>query len=57
MGRKNSNARQRAENRKIKVKPNLQVQVYIPSRPYRSRDDHRPGWVVAEGRVRIDNAL
>lgn len=53
MGRKNSNARQRAENRKIKVQPNIRITVYIPSRPYRSRDDHRPGWVVAEGRVMV----
>jgi hypothetical protein len=53
MGRKNSNARQRIESRKIKVQPNFKVQVYIPSRPYRSRDDHRPGIVVAEGRVMV----
>lgn len=53
MGRKNSNARQRAESRKIKAKPNFQVQVYIPSRPYRTTGDIRPGWVVAEGRVMV----
>lgn len=53
MGRKNSNARQRAENRKIKVQPNLRISVYIPSRPYRVKGDPSPGLVVAEGRVMV----
>jgi hypothetical protein len=51
MGRKNSNARQLTGSRKIKVKPNFRVQVYIPSRPYRVKGDPSPGLVVAEGRV------
>ena len=53
MPRKNSNARLRSESRKIKAKPNFQVSVYIPSRPYHPWGDIHPGRVVAEGRVKV----
>jgi hypothetical protein len=53
MPRKNHKERERERGRKTKVKPNIKVQVYIPSKPYRTTGDISPGWVVAEGRVRI----
>ena len=53
MPRKNSNARLRTDNRKIKVQPNFVIQVQIPDKPWRKRDDIRPGLVVAEGMVRM----
>mgnify|MGYP001037729383 CR=1 FL=1 len=53
MGRKNRNARQRIRPKRIDVQPDIRVEVDIPKRPRRRRDDPRPGVVVAEGRVMV----
>ncbi|WP_157677393.1 hypothetical protein [Dehalobacterium formicoaceticum] len=53
MPRKNSNARQRVQNKKIKIKPDFFVEVDIPSKPWRQMDDISPGYVVARGEFKI----
>lgn len=50
MPRKRRNARDRDFCRKIKAKPNFQVEASIPTKPFKRQGEiDRPGWIVAEG--------
>jgi translation initiation factor IF-3 len=50
MSRKKSKARKRGQ---VKTAPNVKVKVIIPKKPYRFKGDIYPGWIVAEGKVKV----